>query len=152
MDPILLNIANQTNTALSKPKSRNSAHKIRMPRAGSRNNSNRDSSRGPIELYQELDRTNRYVALSTAMQDVIYFMNLIDKMKNFGVHLPGVPNQSLHAVSLKTTWVHWISRILQSLGLEPNIWPFSYTIFDNISLTRRRLLSKRWTPSIRGLT
>ena len=32
-----------------------------------------------------------YVALSTAMRDVIYFMNLIDKMKNFGITLPGVP-------------------------------------------------------------
>ena len=32
-----------------------------------------------------------YVALSTAMRDVIYFMNLIDEMKNFGIHLPGVP-------------------------------------------------------------
>ena len=32
-----------------------------------------------------------YVALSTAMQDVIYFMNLIDEMKNFGITLPGVP-------------------------------------------------------------
>ena len=25
------------------------------------------------------------------MQDVIYFMNLINKMKNFGIYLPGVP-------------------------------------------------------------
>ena len=33
----------------------------------------------------------KYVALSSAMRDVIYFMNLIDKMKNFGIHLPGVP-------------------------------------------------------------
>jgi hypothetical protein len=32
-----------------------------------------------------------YVALSTAMRDVIYFMNLIDEMKNFGITLPGVP-------------------------------------------------------------
>ena len=32
-----------------------------------------------------------YVALSTAMRDVIYFMNLIDEMKNFGISLPGVP-------------------------------------------------------------
>ena len=33
-----------------------------------------------------------YVALSMAMRDVIYFMNLIDEMKNFGITLPGVPN------------------------------------------------------------
>ena len=32
-----------------------------------------------------------YVALSKAMRDVIYFMNLIDEMKNFGITLPGVP-------------------------------------------------------------
>ena len=32
-----------------------------------------------------------YVALSSAMRDVVYFMNLINKMKNFGIHLPGVP-------------------------------------------------------------
>ena len=32
-----------------------------------------------------------YVALSTAMRDVIYFMNLIDEMKDFGITLPGVP-------------------------------------------------------------
>ena len=32
-----------------------------------------------------------YVALSTSMQDVIYFMNLIDEMKTFGIHLPQVP-------------------------------------------------------------
>ena len=32
-----------------------------------------------------------YVALSTSMQDVIYFMNLINEMKNVGIHLPKVP-------------------------------------------------------------
>ena len=32
-----------------------------------------------------------YVALSTAMRDVIYFMNLIDERKSFGITLPGVP-------------------------------------------------------------
>ena len=32
-----------------------------------------------------------YVALLTAMQDVIYFMNLINEMKNFGITLPAVP-------------------------------------------------------------
>ena len=32
-----------------------------------------------------------YVALLTAMRDVIYFMNLIDKMKDFSITLPGVP-------------------------------------------------------------
>ena len=31
-----------------------------------------------------------YVALLTAMRDVIYFMNLIDEMKNLGITLPGV--------------------------------------------------------------
>ena len=33
----------------------------------------------------------RALSKSTAMRDVIYFMNLIDEMKNFGIHLPGVP-------------------------------------------------------------
>ena len=33
----------------------------------------------------------KYVALSTAMRDVIYLMNLIDEMKSFGITLPGVP-------------------------------------------------------------
>ena len=32
-----------------------------------------------------------YVALSTSMPDVIYFMNPIDEMKTFGIHLPQVP-------------------------------------------------------------
>ena len=32
-----------------------------------------------------------YVALSTSMRDVIYFMNLIDEMKKFGINLPQVP-------------------------------------------------------------
>ena len=31
-----------------------------------------------------------YVALSMAMRDVIYFMNHIDEMKDFGITLPGV--------------------------------------------------------------
>ena len=32
-----------------------------------------------------------YVALSTSMRDVVYFMNLIDEMKKFGINLPPVP-------------------------------------------------------------
>ena len=33
-----------------------------------------------------------YVALSTAMRDVIYFVNLISELKQYGIELPGVPN------------------------------------------------------------
>ena len=37
-----------------------------------------------------------YVALSMSMQDVIYFMNLIDEMKKFGINLPQVPKPSIN--------------------------------------------------------
>ena len=40
-----------------------------------------------------------YVALLTSVQDVIYFMNLIDEMKTFGIHLPQVPKPWTFQVS-----------------------------------------------------
>ena len=48
------------------------------------------------------------------MRDVIYFMNLIDEMKNFGITLPGVPTPTTTACC-----VFCNSQILRHSGLEP---------------------------------
>ena len=44
-----------------------------------------------------------YVALSTAMRDVIYFMNLIDEIRDFGINLPGVPTPTTTCCVFVTT-------------------------------------------------
>ena len=42
-------------------------------------------------LYRRQAEAEYVLALSTSMRDVIYFMNLINEMKNFGINLPPVP-------------------------------------------------------------
>ena len=42
-------------------------------------------------LYRRQAEAEYVLALSTSMRDVIYFMNLINEMKKFGINLPPVP-------------------------------------------------------------
>ena len=59
-----------------------------------------------------------YAALSTSMQeDAIYFMNLIDEMKNVGIHLPQIPKPN--------TTYHVFKDNIGALELTntPKIWP-----------------------------
>ena len=85
------------------------------------------------------------------MRDVIYFMNLIDKMKNFGITLPGVPtptttcrvfDDNVGALELANT-----PKLVRprTKDLAVQLHHFRQYILD------KRIAVERWTPSIREL-
>ena len=81
-----------------------------------------------------------YVALSTAMQDVMYFINLISELKQFGIDLP-------EAVPKPSTVCGVFEDNIGALELAntPKLWPRTKHLAIQLHHFRQYILNKTIT-------